>query len=182
MAALAGFGKLLKDVARPALTSGALAGGLSLIGGANPLQALASGAVDVAADVVTLGALRKLSPKSYTKRTLIDKNTGEKIVQQGSHPLETPLNIAASIGAGYATSPLIYGTGQAQQIAQQVDQRALVNNLSQGQLLSPGTNFQMAGMPDPEDFQQLLNQRNNWTQYLSPQDQALVLQATRGAA
>ena len=62
MASLAGFGQLLKEVARPALTSGALAGGMSLIGGGTPPQALASGAVDAAADVVTLGALRKLSP------------------------------------------------------------------------------------------------------------------------
>jgi len=181
MASLAGFGQLLKQVARPALTSGALAGGMSLLGGGTPLQALASGAVDATADVVTLGALRKLSPKSYTKRTLIDEKTGEKIVQQGSHPLEIPLNIATSVGAGYVADPIIYGTGQAQQIAQQVEQRALVNNLAQEQFLSPGTNFQMAGMPDPENFQQLLNQRNNWTQYLSPEDQALIQQATRGA-
>jgi hypothetical protein len=182
MASLAGFGQLLKEVARPALTSGGLASVMSLMGGGTPLQALASGAVDAAADVATLGALRKLSPKSYTKRTLIDEKTGEKTVQQGSHPLETPLNIATSLGAGYVTAPLIYGTGQPQQIAQQVEQRALVNHLAQEQLLSPGTNFQMAGMPDPQDFQQLLNQRNNWTQYLSPEDQALIQQTLGGAA
>ena len=125
MASAAGFAQLLKDVAKPALLSGGLATGVSLLGGANPLQALASGAVDVAADVVTLGTLRKLAPGAYAKKTLIDPATGKKVVQQGSHPLETPLNIAASIGAGYATAPLIYGNGQPQQIAQQVEQRAL---------------------------------------------------------
>ena len=94
---------------------------------------------------------------------------------------ETPLNIAASIGAGYVTSPLIYGTGQTQQIAQQVEQRALVNHLQAPQLLSEGTNFQMAGLPDPQDFQQLLNQRGSWQQYLSPEDQALIRQTLGGA-
>ena len=181
MAAAAGFGRLLREVAKPSLTSGALAGGLSLIGGANPLQALATGAVDAAASAIPLGLLRKVSPKSYAKRTLIDKNTGESIVQQGSHPLETPLNIATSIGAGYMTSPLIYGTGQQQQMLQQVEQRSLVNQMPfQDQLLSPGTQFQMTGLPDPNNFQQLLNQQTNLAQYLSPEEQ-LLLQQTIGA-
>ena len=181
MASAAGFGRLLKEVAKPSLTSGALASGLSLIGGANPLQALATGAVDAAASAIPLIGLKKFSPKSYTKRTLVDPSTGEKIVQQGSHPLETPLNIGTSIGAGYLTSPLIYGTGQQQQMMQQVEQRSLVNQMPlQDQLLSPGTQFQMTGLPDPNDFQQFLNQQNNWSQYLSPQDQAL-LQQTLGA-
>lgn len=182
MASAAGFAQLLRDVAKPALASGGLATGLSLLGGATPLQALASGAVDVAADVVTLGALRKLAPKAYTKRTLIDEKTGEKTVQQGSHPLETPLNIGTSIGAGYLTAPLIYGTGQQQQIAQQVEQRALVNNLQTPQFLSEGTNFQLTGLPDPKNFEQLLNQRSNWQQYLSPEDQALIQQTLGGVA
>ena len=181
MASAAGFGRLLKEVAKPSLTSGALASGLSLIGGANPLQALATGAVDAAASAIPLGLLRKFSPKSYAKRTLVDPKTGEKIVQQGTHNLETPLNIATSVGAGYLTSPLIYGTGQQQQMMQQVEQRSLVNQMPlQDQLLSPGTQFQMTGLPDPNDFQQFLNQQNNWSQYLSPQDQAL-LQQTLGA-
>lgn len=181
MASAAGFAQLLKDVAKPALTSGGLATGMSLLGGANPLQALASGAVDVAADIVTLGALRKLSPGSYGKRTVIDKATGKESVVQDTHPLETPLNVAASIGAGYVTSPLIFGNGQQQQIAQQVEQRALVNNLQTPQLLSDNTNFQLTGLPTHQDFQELLNQRGNWQQYLNPEDQALIRQTLGGA-
>jgi hypothetical protein len=182
MASAAGFAQLLKNVAKPALTSGALATGMSLLSGASPLQALASGAVDVAADVATLGALRKLAPNAYKTKILIDPATGKKVTQQGSHPLETPLNIGTSIGAGYLTAPLIYGTGQQQQIAQQVEQRALVNNLQAPQLLSEGTNFQTAGLPDPQDFQQLLNQHSGWQQYLSPEDQALIQQTLGGVA
>jgi hypothetical protein len=48
------------------------------------------------------------------------------------------------------------------------------------QNLSPGTQFQMTGLPPIDNFQNLLNKRNNWTQYLSPQDQALI-QQTLGA-
>ena len=181
MAAAAGFGRLLKEVAKPSLTSGALASGLSLIGGANPLQALATGAVDAAASAIPLGLLRKFSPKSYAKRTLVDPKTGEKIVQQGRHDLETPLNFATSVGAGYLTSPLIYGTGQQQQMMQQVEQRSLVNQLPmEYQDLSPGTQFQMTGLPDNKQFEQFLNQQGGWINYLSPQDQQLV-QQTLGA-
>lgn len=182
MASAAGFGQLLRGVAKPALTSGALATGVSLLSGANLLQALASGAVDVGADFITLGALRKLAPEAYQARTLIDKKTGKEIVQQGSHPMETPLNIGASIGAGYLTAPLIYGTGQQQQIAQQIEQRALVNNLQTPQLLANYTNFQLSGLPMHHNFQEYLNQRNNWQQYLSPEDQELVNQTLMGAA
>jgi hypothetical protein len=32
----------------------------------------------------------------------------------------------------------------------------------------------MAGLPDAGEFEQLLNRRGNWTQYLSPEDQALI--------
>lgn len=181
MAAAAGFGKLLKEIAKPSLTSGAFTGGIALVTGASPLQALATGATDVVASALPLGILRKVSPGSYAKRTLIDTKTGKQIIQQDVHPLETPLNIAASVGAGYATNPIIYGTGQQQQIMQQAEQRALVNQFPlHDQLLSPGTQFQMAGLPDPQDFQQFLNQRTSWRQYLSPEDQALI-QQTLGA-
>ena len=44
MAAGLKFGKLLKEVAAPALTSGSLAGGFALLTGASPIQALATAA------------------------------------------------------------------------------------------------------------------------------------------
>lgn len=182
MASAAGFAQLLKDVAKPALMSGGLATGLSLLSGATPLQALASGAVDVGADVIALGGLRALRPNAYKPIRTKNLDTGEETVVQGTHRFETPVNIAASIGAGYVTSPLIYGTGQPQQIAQQVEQRALVNNLQTPQLLANDTNFQLTGLPMHHNFQEYLNQRNNWQQYLSSEDQALVNQTLMGAA
>lgn len=175
--ALAGFGQLLRQVARPALTSGAFTGGMSLLTGSTPLQALATGAVDTAASAIPLAGLRKLSPKSYQKRTLIDPKTKETVVQQGSHPLDTPLNIVTSLGASYATAPLIYGNQQ-EQIQQQLMQRSVVNQLPiQEELayLSPGTMSQVS----TTEFQQLLNQmpQRSWTDYLDPSDAQMIQEA-----
>jgi len=174
MASAAGFGQLLKQVAGPSLTSGALAGGLSLLTGANPLQALLSGAADAGASAASLGALRKLQPKAYGTQRLKDVETGEIKTVQKTSPLEIPVNIAASLGTSYATAPLIYG-GQQEQIAQQLGQRSVVNHLPLEQELanlSPGTMSQVPGA----QFQQLLNRasQNSYTQYLSPQEQELL--------
>jgi len=174
MAAALGFRELLKQVARPSLTSGAFSGGMALLTGANPLQALASGAVDTVASAIPLAGLRKISPKSYGKRTLIDPKTGEKIVQQTTHDLETPLNIVTSLGTSFLTAPLIYG-GQQEQIEQQLMQRSAVNRLPlQEELmnLSPGTMSQVSSA----EFQQLLNQvpQNSWMNYLDPSDQQMI--------
>jgi len=174
MSAALGFRELLKQVARPSLTSGALSGGMALLTGANPLQALATGAVDTAASAIPLAGLRKLSPKSYGKRTLINKETGEQIIQQGAHPLETPLNIATSLGTSFLTAPLIYG-GQQEQIEQQLLQRSVVNQLPlQEELmnLSPGTMSQVSSA----EFQQLLNQmpQGSWADNLNPYEQQML--------
>jgi hypothetical protein len=161
MAAALKFGELLRQVARPALTSGALSSGVSLIMGASPMQALASGATDAVASGASLGLLRKMSPGAYRKRTLIDQKTGEKIVQPGQHPLEGTLNFATSVGTGYLVNPLIYGspeqqvaptdTVQSQQILQENIQRDLLNSKLAGKYgmpnaYSPGTMFQMQGL------------------------------------
>jgi hypothetical protein len=72
---------------------------------------------------------------------------------------------------------LLYGNQYTQtpQIQQQIEQRTLVNQTPiNQQLVSPGTQFQMNGLPDASQFEQLLNQRGNWMQYLSPEDQALI--------
>lgn len=163
MAAGSKFGQLLKDVATPALTSGSIAGGFALLGGANPLQALATAATDAVASGTAVGLLRTLSPKSYAKRTLIDPQTREKVVQQGGHPMEGWLNFGTSVGMGYLMNPIIYGTNdvqnqvmptdtvQAQQILQENIQRDLLNSRLAGKYAlpnaySPGTMFQMQGL------------------------------------
>lgn len=91
--------------------------------------------------------------------------------------LEGTANVVGSLGGAMVTSNLLYNNpySQTAQIQQQVEQRSLTNQLPlDQQLVSPGTNFQMAGLPDSGEFEQLLNHRGNWMQYLSPEDQALV--------
>jgi hypothetical protein len=163
MAAGLKFGKLLKEVAAPALTSGSLAGGFALLTGASPIQALATAATDTVASGASLGLLRKLSPQSYAKRTLIDPKTKEKVVQEGSHPMQGWLNFGTSVGMGQLVNPMIYGTNdlqnqviptdtsQSQQILQENIQRDLLNSTLAGKYgmpnaYSPGTMFQMQGL------------------------------------
>lgn len=171
----AAFGKLLKQIAGPALTSGALNAGISLIGGANPGQAILSGLVDAAASGAAVGAVRKLDPKGYTTKRVKNLETGEIETIQNRSQFETPVNIVASLGTGYMAAPFIYGGGQQEQIAQQLQQRSVVNQLPLSQelaTLSPGTMSQVSGA----EFEQLLNQmpRNSWMQYLDPDDQAML--------
>jgi hypothetical protein len=172
----AAFGKLLKQIAGPALTSGGLTGGLALLGGSSPLNALAYGVADAAASGGSLALLRKLRPNSYRTQTLKDVDTGEVRTIQGTSKLEIPVNLGASIGTGaLLSSALEGGNPQSLQIAQQLEQRSVVNQLPLQQELanlSPGTMSQVPGM----EFQQLLNQvpRNQWMQYLSPEDQQML--------
>jgi len=42
-------------------------------------------------------------------------------------------------------------------------------------MVAPGTQFQMTGLPNPANFENLLNQRRGgWMKYLSPEDQQLI--------
>ena len=188
MAVQAGlFNRLLNAIGRQgvagsALTSGGLTGILALIGGYNPLQALAYGAADTLASGASLAALRKLRPKAPVQLT--DTATGKVTTQPGSSKLELPVNIGASIltsnavGAlmgDYPSAAQLEATSPLLQQEQQLLQRSAINQLPvEQQLVSPGTQFQMAGLPDPGDFEQLLNRRNSWMQYLSPEDQQIV--------
>lgn len=181
MAGGALFSRLLnaaKQVAAPALTSGGLTGGLALLGGSSPVNALAYGVADAAASGGSLALLRKLRPGSYKTQTLKNVDTGEITTTQGTSKLEIPVNLVASIGTGtLLSSALEGGNPQSLQIAQQLEQRSVVNQLPLQQELanlSPGTMSQVPGT----EFEQLLNQvpRDQWTQYLSPEDQQLISQ------
>lgn len=174
----AAFEKLLKQIAGPALTSGALNAGVALLGGASPGQALMSGLVDAAASGAAVGTVRKLDPKAYTTKRVKNLDTGKIETIQNRSGLETPVNIVTSLGTGYLTAPLIYGGGQQEQIAQQLQQRSVVNQLPLQQELanlSPGTMSQVSGA----EFERFLNQmpRNSWMKYLDSSDQAMLQEA-----
>lgn len=164
-------GRNAGDVAKSVVPGSLLAGGFGLLEG--PAAGLAYGLADVAAAFPATMAARGLT-----------RNVKTPWIRNAA---ETTANIGASLGSTVVASNLLYGNQalapQAAQIAQQVDQRELVNHmLPQQQLLSPGTNFQTAGLPSHENFQQLLNQRSTWQQYLSPEDQALIQQVSGGIA
>lgn len=168
------------DVVKEAGISAALTTGIGALTGDIP-GALKYGAADFALSYPATLAVRALRPKPT--RRIIDADTGKVTEQPGRSALEVPVNIGASVLSGVAVSALDSPAqyGQQQQVAQQIEQRSLINQLPlQEQLVAPGTQFQMAGLPPGDEFQRLLNQRGNWTQYLSPQDQALV-QQTLGA-
>lgn len=170
-----------KQVAAPSLMSGGLTTGMSLITGSDPLTALAYGVGDTIASGGSVAAVRALRPKSYQPKRVKNLETGKIETQTKGSRLELPANIAASIGTGYGLSsileprPNIGNYSQEQQIGFQLAERAALNDLSY-QAVAPGTQFQLAGLPSPDNFQRLLNQQNNWSQYLSPEDQAIIQQ------
>ena len=110
----------------------------------------------------------------YAGRNIKDKNI-RGLVEGGA-------NVAGSLTGTELGSRLLMG-GQQQQIAQQIEQRSVVNQLPLTEQLaerSPGTNFQTVGLSPRAEFEQLLNQgpRNTFAAYFSPEDQLLLQQMT----
>lgn len=136
----------------------------------SPGAAVAYGLGDLAGSVPAILGAKVLG--SRIKKPILGVNP--ETIRSG---LEGTANIVGSLGGTMVTSNLLYGNqyNQTPQIQQQVEQRSIVNQAPMGQqLVSPGTQFQMAGLPDASQFEQLLNQRGGWSRYLSPEDQALV--------
>jgi len=157
------------EVAKSVLPGSLLAGGFGLMDG--PAAAVTYGVADLATALpLTLGA-RALG--SRIQKPIL--GVSPKALQGG---LETVANIGGSLGSTVLASNLLYGNqySQQQQLNQQIEQRSAINALPlEQQIVSPGTQFQTAGLPSGEDFQNLLNQRRgNWMQYLTPEDQQLI--------
>ena len=170
-----------KQVAAPSLTSGALATGVSLLGGSNPLTALAYGLGDTLASGGSVAAVRALRPKSYQQRRVKDLKTGRIETINKTSRAETPVNFLTSVGTGYGLSsileprPVPTNYSQEQQIMTQMIERAQINDLPI-QAVAPGTQFQMAGMEFLDDIPRQMQLAGNWQQYLTPQDQAVLSQ------
>lgn len=165
MAALAGrwLSQNLGPVLKSVLPGTALSAGFGLLAG-GPKEALVYGASDV------VGALPLTLLGRYGARNI--KNEGVR------NAIEGGANIVGSIG-GTMLGASVLQAGQPQQIAQQVEQRSLVNDLpltEQEADLSPGTQYQIKGLPSSQPFEELLSQmpRNSWMQYLDPADQAML--------
>lgn len=164
---LAGLGRFISQniggVAKSVLPGTALSAGFGVLAG-GPQAGLVYGATDL------IGSLPATMLGRYAARNIKNKDL------QGL--VEGAANVGGSIGGAMLGSQLLSG-GQQQQIAQQIEQRSVVNQLplyEQISELAPGTQYQTAGLPSSQPFEELLNQmpRNSWMQYLDPADQAML--------
>lgn len=159
---LLGFiGRNTPDVAKSVVPGSALAAGFGLLEG--PGAAATYGLMDLAAAFPATMAARGLTRN--VKNPLI-RGTVENVA-----------NIGASLGSTVAASNLLYGNrpiptdmSQSQQIMQEMNQRAVLNNLDV-QAVAPGTQFQTAGIEFLNDYVQ--NEMPNLADYLSPEELAL---------
>ena len=155
--------KNLGSVTKAVLPGTALNAGFGLLTG-GPAAGLTFAATDFATSVPATLLGR------YAGRNIKDKNI-RGLIEGGA-------NVAGSLTGTELGSRLLMG-GQQQQIAQQIEQRSVVNQLplyEQIGELAPGTQYQTAGLPSSQPFEELLNQmpRNSWMQYLDPADQAML--------
>lgn len=124
----------LKSIATDALVSGGLNTGLSMMGGADPLTALAYGGVDALASAGSLGLVRGFRPKGTQTVIRTGKNGKQiKTKEPIRSKLEMPVNIAASVASTIPVTALLGAEqgvqgAQSNQILQQQAQRAAVNN------------------------------------------------------
>lgn len=158
-------GRNAGDVAKSVVPGSLLAGGFGLL--ESPAAGLTYGLADLAAAFPATMAARGLTRN--VKQPWI-RGTAENVA-----------NIGASLGSTVAASQLLYGGAtpmptQTQQIAQELEQRADVNNLMTQQV-APGTQFQTAGLEFLQNYRRQMPQLPN---YYSAEDLALL--AAHGAA
>ena len=164
------------QVATPAVTSGALTTGYSLLTGGSPGEALLFGLGDAVASGGSLAALRALRPGSYAKKQVRNLKTGKVETIGGSSRAEMPVNFLTSVGVGYGLSSLLGGGApstdyiQSQQILQQNVQRDILNGVLAGKYAnpnsySPETMFQTQGIEGTllrEQADEILNPRTSF--------------------
>jgi len=117
--------------------------------------------------------------------SLLGRYAGRNIKSKGTRDL---IEGGANLGGvllGNELGRAVLMAGQPQQIAQQIEQRSVVNQLPlEEQLLerSPGTNFQTVGLSPRAEFEQLLNRipAGGISPYLSQEDQMIIQQLTGG--
>lgn len=148
---LAKYAKGNLDIAGQVGAGSALAGGFGLLSGSVP-AAVAYGAADFLTSYPATLAARKLGQKYINKPVNILGKTISPEAMRGG--LETTTNVLASVGAPFAVDavagrylyPQPTVESQSQQIMQEMQQRAAVNQLEGPQAVAPGTQFQTAGI------------------------------------
>ena len=127
---------------RPALMSGGISTGLSMMMGEDLPTALLYGAADTLGSAAAVGGLRAVRPGKNVQ--IKDVKTGKITNEYQPSRLETPVNILASIGTGNAVSaalgrPSLFGPGREtpQQHQSQSLQEADLSNINLDQLTEP---------------------------------------------
>jgi hypothetical protein len=163
-----------KDIVGNVATGSALTAGFGLLAG-GPKAAAAYGAADFLAAYPATLLARKLGSKITKPVMGIDPKT----VRGG---LETVANLGASIVSPVAVDAVagkaLYpetaqgNVPQQQQIAQEMEQRAAINNLQTPQLVSPGTQFQIQGLE--QTFLQNFTKPQNYMSEMMPEYDAYL--------
>ena len=125
---------------RPALMSGGISTGLSMMMGEDLPTALLYGAADTLGSAAAVGGLRAVRPGKNVQ--IKDVKTGKITNEYQPSRLETPVNILASIGTGNAVSaalgrPSLFGPGRETQQQSQSLQEADLSNINLDQLTEP---------------------------------------------
>ena len=127
---------------RPALMSGGITTGLSMMMGESLPTALLYGAADTLGSAAAVGGVRALRPGKNVE--IKDLKTGKVTQQYQGSGLETPANFLASIGTGNLVSaalgrPSLFGPGREtpQQHQSQSLQEADLSNINLDQLTEP---------------------------------------------
>ena len=152
-AARQGMSEMSKAMLKDSIPSAVLTTGFNLLGGANPLTALAAGAIDLGINYGGMQLAGKYSPGNLGKLSYTDPK-GNVVEHNQFIPSRTQrvMQMVAPIASSLAVMPLIQAQQeQPQQMDQTVEteqqllQRQYINNMGQ-QMVSPGTNFQLAGL------------------------------------
>jgi hypothetical protein len=132
----------LMSVLRPALMSGGISTGISMMLGEDLPTALLYGAADTLGSTAAVGGLRAIRPGRNVE--MKDVKTGKIINEYQPSRLETPVNVIASLGTGNLVSaalgrPSLFGPGREtpQQHQSQSLQETDLSNINLDQLTEP---------------------------------------------
>jgi hypothetical protein len=132
----------LMNVLRPALMSGGISTGISMMLGEDLPTALLYGAADTLGSTAAVGGLRAIRPGRNVE--MKDVKTGKIINEYQPSRLETPVNVIASLGTGNLVSaalgrPSLFGPGREtpQQHQSQSLQETDLSNINLDQLTEP---------------------------------------------
>ena len=150
----------LMNVLRPALMSGGISTGISMMMGEDLPTALLYGAADTLGSTAAVGGLRAIRPGRNVQ--MKDVKTGKIINEYQPSRLETPVNVIASLGTGNLVSaalgrPSLFGPGREtpQQHQSQSLQETDLSNINLDQLTEP----ELAQLSD-EQILTILQQNN----------------------